>query len=179
MQNHTALRRWYRISSRPQQGKIFFKQVTKSTKIKKKTDSKKEPSTLKLRTLFTEDIIKRMKRQVAGVEDKIFATHSHIKSLSKPKRDTATRPTEQQHVENPLACVRSNKNTVTRFSGHPTSEGCLVLRNEAEDRCIPWPRNFTLSLCPKRSSIHTYQRCVHGNIAHNSKKVGKCCTFYL
>lgn len=36
---------------------------------------KKLLTTLKLRTLFTKDSIKRMKRQATGVEDKIFATN--------------------------------------------------------------------------------------------------------
>lgn len=45
------------------------------TKEKATIKRKKLLTTLKLRTLFTKDIMKRMKRQVTGVEDEIFTTN--------------------------------------------------------------------------------------------------------
>lgn len=45
------------------------------TKEKATIKRKKLLTTLKLRTLFTKDIMKRMKRQATGVEDEIFTTN--------------------------------------------------------------------------------------------------------
>lgn len=45
------------------------------TKEKATIKRKKLLTTLKLRTLFTKDIMKRMKRQATGVEDETFTTN--------------------------------------------------------------------------------------------------------